>query len=241
MEFECPCTQTMNVWCYLLEIAIYLNQWGKVEQNQALFFYTDCSIGQHSVPIYPEINETFSCQTNIPKHWFSSESQIMAFCRFPDVQVNRIVDALVILSTNLRKCKVCKCFNVANELFMKKCIQRRRCKSSGYEAEETCIKANLHWGLARSSSARFFVCFIAPRTCRAELWTSAELPHATKQTKDYAWQLLARPQCCRSGLNFRLITIQCLQLTQPTERIRKGRSKSSDQLKCGVLMDTDAR
>jgi len=57
------------------------------------------------------------------------------------------------------------------------------------------IKANLHWEVARSSRARSFVCFIAPRSCRAEPCTSAELPDATKQTKDYAWQLLVRPQC----------------------------------------------
>jgi len=57
------------------------------------------------------------------------------------------------------------------------------------------VKANLHWGRARSSRAWFFVCFIAPRSCRAEPCTSAESPDATKHTKDYAWQLLARPQC----------------------------------------------
>jgi len=28
------------------------------------------------------------------------------------------------------------------------------------------VKVNLHWGVARSSRARFFVCFIAPRSRR---------------------------------------------------------------------------
>jgi len=56
------------------------------------------------------------------------------------------------------------------------------------------IKANLHW-VARSSRARFFVCFIASRSCRAEPCTSAELPHATKQTKNRARLLLAARQC----------------------------------------------
>ena len=53
-----------------------------------------------------------------------------------------------------------------------------------------CLKANLHWEVARSSRARFFVCFIAGVAV-----SSPELPDATKQTKEYAWQLLARPQC----------------------------------------------
>ena len=38
-------------------------------------------------------------------------------------------------------------------------------------------------------------CFIAPRSCRAEPCTSAELPDATKQTKNRARLLLATPQC----------------------------------------------
>jgi len=41
----------------------------------------------------------------------------------------------------------------------------------------------------------FFVCFIAPRSCPAEPCTSAELPDATKQTKNRARLLLATPQC----------------------------------------------
>jgi len=57
------------------------------------------------------------------------------------------------------------------------------------------FKANLYNEVSRSSCAQFFVCFIAPRSCRAEPCTIAELPDATKQTRDYAWQLLARPQC----------------------------------------------
>jgi len=56
------------------------------------------------------------------------------------------------------------------------------------------VKANLHWGVARSSCARFFVCFIAPRSCHAEPWTSAELPDATKQRKNRSRLLLATPQ-----------------------------------------------
>jgi len=53
-----------------------------------------------------------------------------------------------------------------------------------------CLKANLHWEVAMCSRARFFVCFIAGVAV-----ASPELPDATKQTKEYAWQLLARPQC----------------------------------------------
>jgi len=56
------------------------------------------------------------------------------------------------------------------------------------------LKANLHWGVARSNRARFFVCFIALRSCHAEPCTSAELPDATKQTKNRARLLLATPQ-----------------------------------------------
>jgi len=65
--------------------------------------------------------------------------------------------------------------------------------TASYEASP--YPAVLYWDVARSSRARFFVCFIAPRSCRAEPRTSAELPDATKQTKDYTWQLLARPRC----------------------------------------------
>jgi len=55
------------------------------------------------------------------------------------------------------------------------------------------LSANLHWGVARSSRARFFVRFLAPRICRAESCTSIELPDATKQNR--ARLLLATPQC----------------------------------------------
>jgi len=55
------------------------------------------------------------------------------------------------------------------------------------------FKANLHWDVARSSRARFFVCFIAPRSCRAEPCTSAELPDATKQriTPGNSWHVVS--------------------------------------------------
>jgi len=67
------------------------------------------------------------------------------------------------------------------------------------------FKANLHWGVARSSPARLFVCFIAPRSCRAEVCTSAELPDATKQNKivrGYSWQLLSVDWPLASELSF---------------------------------------
>jgi len=68
--------------------------------------------------------------------------------------------------------------------------------SSAAQSIQLChMKANLHWEVARSSRARFFVCFIAARSSHAESCISAELPDATKQPKDYTWQLLARPQC----------------------------------------------
>ena len=54
------------------------------------------------------------------------------------------------------------------------------------------VKANLHSGVARSSRTRFFVCFIAPRSCPAEPCMSAELPDTTK---------LTIPQC-RLALTF---------------------------------------
>jgi len=50
------------------------------------------------------------------------------------------------------------------------------------------LKANLHWEVPRSSRARFCVCFIAPRSCRAGAQnypTQRGLRLAT----------LARPQC----------------------------------------------
>ena len=83
------------------------------------------------------------------------------------------------------------------------------------------LKANRHWGRTRSSRSRFFVCFIAPRSYRAEPCTSAELPDATKQTKDYAWQPLARHQrrlafrnnsCKRLGSCPKRSTKRCLSL-----------------------------
>ena len=53
------------------------------------------------------------------------------------------------------------------------------------------VKANLHRGVASSSRARFCLFY-----CALELpCTSAELPDATKQTKNRAWLLLAAPQC----------------------------------------------
>ena len=57
------------------------------------------------------------------------------------------------------------------------------------------VKANLHWGVAKSSHARFFGCFIATRSCRAKPCTSAEVPDTTKQRKNRARLLLATPQC----------------------------------------------
>jgi len=69
------------------------------------------------------------------------------------------------------------------------------------------VKANLHREVAMSSHARFLV-LLRPgvavsiqgllnvfQEALVELCTSAGLPNATKQTKDYAWQFLARPQC----------------------------------------------
>jgi len=43
----------------------------------------------------------------------------------------------------------------------------------------TSVKANLHWGVARSSRVRFFVCFIAPRSCRARAQN-----YPTQQSKE---------------------------------------------------------
>jgi len=57
------------------------------------------------------------------------------------------------------------------------------------------VKANLHWEVARSSRARFFVCTVAPRSSRAEPCASAELHDATKQTKNRARLLLPTSQC----------------------------------------------
>jgi len=55
------------------------------------------------------------------------------------------------------------------------------------------VKANLHWGHATSSRARFFVCLIVPSSCRAKPCTSAELPDATKQriTPGNSWHVLS--------------------------------------------------
>jgi len=57
------------------------------------------------------------------------------------------------------------------------------------------VKGSIRWGVARSSRARFFFYFIAPRSCRTEPCTSAELPDATKQTKNRVRLHLAAPQC----------------------------------------------
>jgi len=57
------------------------------------------------------------------------------------------------------------------------------------------LEANLHWERARSSRARFFVLLRSGVAVPSRAEPCAELPDATKQTKDHAWQLLARPQC----------------------------------------------
>jgi len=77
------------------------------------------------------------------------------------------------------------------------------------EVAKCSVKVNPHWGRARRCQAQIFVSFIVPRSYRAEPRTSAELPDATKQTKDYAWQLLARPQC-RLALTIKLYWICCV-------------------------------
>jgi len=58
-----------------------------------------------------------------------------------------------------------------------------RCTRSDFELRTVGLKSNLRWRVARSSRARFLVSFIVPRICRVETYTSAELPHITKQTE----------------------------------------------------------
>jgi len=59
------------------------------------------------------------------------------------------------------------------------------------------IKANLHWGVARSSRARFFVCFVASGNSALVhgFALAGQLLGALKQTKNRARILLATPQC----------------------------------------------
>jgi len=65
-------------------------------------------------------------------------------------------------------------------------VENHWCKdnNNNFVKDQIIIKANRHWGVARSSRARFSVRFIASRSCRAEPCTSAELPDALRCT---AW------------------------------------------------------
>jgi len=56
------------------------------------------------------------------------------------------------------------------------------------------VKAKLHWGVARSSRARFFVCFVASGNSALVHGSARELLGAIKQTeivRGYSWQLLS--------------------------------------------------
>jgi len=88
-----------------------------------------------------------------------------------------------------------------------------------------CVKANLHWGVARSIRARFFVCFSAPRSCPAEPCTSAELPDATKQTKNRARLLLATRQCRLALTAIQRDWLRCVRLL--TSRFHGCRNDSA--------------
>jgi len=57
------------------------------------------------------------------------------------------------------------------------------------------LKANLHWGVARSSRARFFVCFIESGNPALVHGSARQLLGAIKETKNRARLLLATPQC----------------------------------------------
>ena len=57
------------------------------------------------------------------------------------------------------------------------------------------LKANLHWGVARCTRARFFVCFVASGNSVLAHGLARQLLGAVKQTKNCAGLLLATPQC----------------------------------------------
>jgi len=62
---------------------------------------------------------------------------------------------------------------------------------TSYFALVFCVKANLHWGVARSSRARFFVCFAASGNSALVHASAPQLLGAIKQTETRARLLLS--------------------------------------------------
>ena len=107
--------------------------------------------------------------------------------------------------TSNESCHTCRLCTGRTLITWQNCLFTRR--QGNVKSLTKTLKAKLHWGVARGNRARFFVCFIAPRICRSEPCTSAELPDATKQTKNRARLLLATPQY-RLALRLHVIVIE---------------------------------
>jgi len=66
---------------------------------------------------------------------------------------------------------------------------------SGINIALLSVEDSLHWGVARSSRARFFVCFVASGNSALVHRSVRQFLDAIKQTKNRARILLATPQC----------------------------------------------